>query len=82
MLRQRDSALAVLDLLERERAFGREGQVEWMRAPLLRGDLLAQSGDTTGAIRAYEEMIMRWRNANVPDIVAARSRLALLRAGR
>jgi tetratricopeptide (TPR) repeat protein len=82
MLRQRDSALAVLDLLEREQAFGREGQVEWMRAPLLRGELLSQSGDTTGAIRAYEEMIARWRGANVPDVAAARSRLAALRAGR
>jgi tetratricopeptide (TPR) repeat protein len=75
-----DSALVTLQRLMNERAFGLEGQDEWLRAPLLLGDLLLARGDSTGARKAYERLVDHWRLAPpaLPDLVAARSRLAVL----
>lgn len=81
---QRDSLLATLRILEGVRAYGREGQGDWMRVPLLIGDELARRGDSAGAVQSYEAMIARWRGApaDLPDLVAARSRLSALTGGR
>jgi Tfp pilus assembly protein PilF len=80
MLGRSDSALVMLHEVDRTAVFGHEGQLEWMRLPLLRGDLLARTGDTAGAIRAYEAMITRWRGASVPEVATARARLLALRS--
>lgn len=82
MAGRRDSALAALQALDTIPAFGREGQAEWMRVPLLIGDELARRGDAEGAARAYERLIARWRGADVPDVVTARRRLAAMGAPR
>jgi tetratricopeptide (TPR) repeat protein len=77
-LGQRDSVRAALEAARAERGFGVEGQDDWLRLPLLLGDVLLQSGDTAGAVGRYRELLERWRQAppDVPDLVSARERLA------
>jgi tetratricopeptide (TPR) repeat protein len=77
---QRDSAkTALLAVLDQE-GFGAEGQDDFIRAPLLLGDILLQLGDSAGAAKRYREFIDRWRAAppDLPDLVSARARLAAL----
>jgi tetratricopeptide (TPR) repeat protein len=73
-----DSARAVLARILDEDGFGFEGQEDWMRAPLLLGDLQLAAGDTVAARRSYERLLAQWRDAPpaLPDIAAARARLA------
>jgi tetratricopeptide (TPR) repeat protein len=76
----RDSAKAtLLALLDRE-GFGAEGQDDFLRAPLVLGDVLLQLGDSAGAAKRYREFIERWRAApaDLPDLLIARARLAAL----
>lgn len=79
-LGQRDSTRATLQALTLAGGFGGQGQDDWLRAPLLLGDVLLASGDTAGAIKRYQEVATRWRNApaDFPDLVTARARLAAL----
>ena len=77
---ERDSAkttlLAVLDSI----GFGAEGQDDYIRAPLVLGEVLLQQGDSVGAANRYRAFIDRWRAAppDLPDLVTARARLAAL----
>jgi tetratricopeptide (TPR) repeat protein len=83
MVGQIDSArVAVLRVLA-EPGFGYEGQEDWLRAPLVLGDLLLAQRDTAGAVKAYRRLLDQWRDAppELPDIVAVRTRLALLGGG-
>ncbi|MGI8497161.1 MAG: hypothetical protein ACR2OG_06220 [Gemmatimonadaceae bacterium] len=75
-----DSARSVLSRLLAEPTFGAEGQEDWLRAPLMLGDLLLARGDSTPAAAMYQRFLTQWREAppSLPDVVAARSRLRAL----
>ncbi len=75
-----DSARAALSRLLAEPAFGYEGQEDWLRTPLVLGDLLLAGGDSSGAATSYQRFLTQWREAppSLPDVVAARSRLRAL----
>jgi len=77
---QRDSAKTVLLTVLDRSGFGAEGQDDFIRAPLLLGDVLLQLGDSAGAAKRYREFIERWRAAppDIPDLATARTRLASL----
>jgi hypothetical protein len=81
-LGNRDSVRVALLALVDTDEFGGQGQDEWLRAPLLLGDVLLASGDSAGALKRYQEIATRWRDAppDTPDLVAARARLAALAA--
>jgi Tfp pilus assembly protein PilF len=83
-LGQRDSTRAALERVLDEKGFGVEGQDDWLRAPLLLGNVLLQAGDTAAAVRRYQEMVQRWREAplDAPDLVSARARLDALQGAR
>ena len=76
----RDSVRVVLERVVAGKGFGQEGQDDYLRAPLMLGDLLAQAGDTAGARRRFQEFVTRWKDApsDTPDLVTARARLAAL----
>jgi tetratricopeptide (TPR) repeat protein len=79
---QVDSARVVLREMLSARAFGTEGEIDWLHAPLILGDLLVAAGDTAGAIQRYRGLIDQWRDAPTesPDLVTARARLKTLAA--
>jgi tetratricopeptide (TPR) repeat protein len=82
-LGQPDSArLAVMRVINAP-GFGREGQEDWLHAPLVLGDILLAQHDTAGAVKAYQRLLEQWRGApaGLADVVATRTRLASLRAG-
>jgi hypothetical protein len=81
-LGNRDSVRVALLALVNTDEFGGQGQDEWLRGPLLLGDVLLASGDSAGALKRYQEIATRWRDAppDTPDLVAARARLAALAA--
>jgi tetratricopeptide (TPR) repeat protein len=83
-LGQRDSTRVALETLVDSGGFGGQGQDDWLRAPLLLGDVLLASGDSAGAVKRYQEVIARWRDApaDFPDLVTARARLSALTAAR
>jgi tetratricopeptide (TPR) repeat protein len=84
-LGMRDSVRAVLAAVIEGDGFGAQGQDDWLRAPLLLGDVLLALGDSAGAIKRYQEVATRWRDAppDTPDLVTVRARLAALaRVGR
>jgi tetratricopeptide (TPR) repeat protein len=74
----RDSVRVALIALADADEFGSQGQDEWLRAPLLLGDALLAMGDSAGAIKRYQEITTRWRDAtsDTPDLATARARLA------
>ncbi len=76
----RDSVRAVLEEVLSLKGFGVEGQEDYLRAPLLLGDILLQSGDTSGARRRFQEFAERWKDApsETPDLVIARTKLAAI----
>ncbi len=82
--RQQDSAVVALNAVATSPGFGAEGEAEWLRAPLLLGDLLLAAGDTAGALQRYRTVIEHWHEApsNLPDLVSAQARLKTLAAGR
>ena len=82
LLGQSDSARAVVMQLLDDRGFGTEGQEDWLRAPLVLGDLLRAQHDTAGALNAYQRLLDQWREAQpgLPDLIAARGRIAALRS--
>ena len=77
---ERDSAKTTLIAILDGEGFGAEGQDDFIRAPLLLGDVLLELGDSVGAAKRYREFIDRWRAAppDIPDLANARARLALL----
>ena len=79
-LGQSDSAQAAVLRVLAQNAFGREGQEDWLHAPLVLGDILLARRDTAGAIRAYQRLLDQWRGAppKLGDMLAARARLASL----
>jgi hypothetical protein len=79
---QMDSARAATNRILDYRAFGVEAQEDFLRAPLVLGDLLLANQDTAGAIRQYQRVIDQRRGAQreVSDVAAARTRLATLRS--
>jgi tetratricopeptide (TPR) repeat protein len=79
-LGNRDSVRVALIALADTDEFGSQGQDEWLRAPLLLGDVLLALGDSAGAIKRYQEITSRWRDAtsDTPDLATARARLAPL----
>lgn len=81
---QPDSAKSILTTVISHRGFGTEGDVEWLYAPLVLGDLLLATGDTAAAVPQYRAVMERWQEASsdLPDLVTARTRLKLLAAGR
>jgi len=81
-LGQRDSARAALRELNGQRAFGSEGEDDWLRSPLLLGDALLAAHDTAGATQAYQRLLDQWRDASpaTPDLASARRRLASIAA--
>ena len=74
---RQDSARALLATLLQNEAFGFEAQEDWLRAPILLGDLRLANGDTAGARQAYQLLLERWRDAprSLPDMIAVRGRL-------
>lgn len=82
-LGQADSARAAVLRVLALPAFGREGQEDWLHAPLVLGDILLAQRDTAGAIKAYQRILEQWRGAppKLADVVAARARLAALPVG-
>lgn len=86
-LGQTDSARAAMTRVLAERGYGTEGQEDWLRTPLVLGDMLLATGDTAAAMQAYSKLQEQWRDAQpgLPDAIIARNRIALLRhdhAGR
>ncbi len=83
LLGHADSARVVVMQLLAERGFGTEGQEDWLRAPLVLGDLLRAQHDTAGAVNAYQRLVDQWREAQptLPDLIVARGRIAALRSG-
>lgn len=81
---QTDSAKAALETVISRQAFGAEGEAEWLHAPIVLGELLLAAGDTAAAVPYYRAVMERWQEARVdlPDLVAARTRLRLLTAGK
>jgi tetratricopeptide (TPR) repeat protein len=79
---QMDSARAATNRILDYRAFGVEAQEDFLRAPLVLGDLLLANQDTAGAIKQYQRVIDQRRGAQreVSDVAAARTRLATLRS--
>ncbi|MDQ6886132.1 MAG: tetratricopeptide repeat protein [Gemmatimonadota bacterium] len=75
-----DSARAVLSRLLAEPTFGSEGQEDWLRVPLVLGDLLLAGGDSIAAATSYQRFLTQWREAppSLPDVVAARAGLRAL----
>lgn len=82
-LNQPDSARAAVLRMLAEPAFGREGQEDWLHAPLVLGDILVAQRDTAGAIKAYQRLLDQWRGAppELADLVATQTRLAALQRG-
>ena len=78
--RQRDSVRLLLEQVTAEKGFGQEGQDDFLRAPLLLGDLLLQDGDTVGARRRFQEFALRWKDApsDAPDMITVKARLAAI----
>jgi Tfp pilus assembly protein PilF len=78
-----DSALMAVRAVEEQRGFGFEGQDDWLRAPLVLGDLMLARHDTVGAVKEYQRLLARWRSAptHYMDAVTGRARLAALRSG-
>jgi tetratricopeptide (TPR) repeat protein len=76
----RDSVRVALEQVAADKGFGSEGQDDFLRVPLMLGDLLLQAGDTAGARRRFQEFATRWKDApsDTPDLVTARARLAAL----
>ena len=81
VLGQTDSARAAMSRVLAERGFGAEGEEDWLRAPLVLGDMLLAQHDTAGAMKAYVQLQEQWRDAQpgLPDAVVARNRIAMLR---
>ena len=81
LLGQSDSARAVVMQLLDDRGFGTESQEDWLRAPLVLGDLLRAQHDTAGALSAYQRLLDQWRDAQpgLPDLLAVQGRIAALR---
>jgi tetratricopeptide (TPR) repeat protein len=77
---ERDSAKTTLIAMLDSEGFGAEGQDDFIRAPLVLGDVLLELGDSVGAAKRYRQFIDRWRAAppDLPDLVTVRSRLAAL----
>jgi hypothetical protein len=75
-----DSARVLLATLLQNEAYGFEAQEDWLRAPMLLGDLRLANGDTAGARQAYQLLLERWREAprSLPDMIAVRGRLIAL----
>jgi tetratricopeptide (TPR) repeat protein len=76
-----DSARAAASRILETRAFGLEAQEDFLRAPLVLGDLAIAANDTAAAIKHYQQVVDRRRGAQleVTDVAAARTRLAALR---
>ena len=76
-----DSARAATSRILDQRVFGLEAQDDFLRAPLVLGDLAVAAHDTAGAIKHYQQVVDRRRGAQleVTDVAAARARLAMLR---
>lgn len=81
---QADSAKSALSAALAGKSFGTEGEIEWLHAPLVLGDLLLATGDTAAAVPQYRAVLERWQEApsDLPDLVTARTRLKVLAAGR
>ena len=81
-LGQMDSARVAVEAIGSMPGFGLEGQDDWLRAPIVLGDLLLARGDTAGASVQYQRFLNQWRGArsDLPDVAVARSRLASLGA--
>lgn len=81
LLGQTDSARAAMTRVLAERGFGTEGQEDWLRAPLVLGDMLLAVGDTAGAMQAYSRLQEQWRDAQpgLPEATIVRNRIAMLR---
>lgn len=79
-LGQRDSVRTVLSAVVDADGFGAQAEDDWLRAPLLLADALLALGDSVGAVKRYQDVATRWRDApqDMPDLVKARSRLAAL----
>lgn len=75
-----DSAKATLLRMLDDTGFGAEGQDEYIRVPLVLGDVLLELGDSVGAAARYQAFIDHWRAAppDLPDLLTARSRLTSL----
>ncbi|MGE5100399.1 MAG: hypothetical protein ACM3SX_10475, partial [Deltaproteobacteria bacterium] len=78
--RQVDSVKSTLLAVLTAEGFGAEGEDDWMRTPLLLGDALLATKDTAGAVRRYRDIVSQWRDApaDLPDLVAAKARLAAI----
>jgi lipopolysaccharide biosynthesis regulator YciM len=76
-----DSARAAASRILETRAIGLEAQEDFLRAPLVLGDLAIAANDTAAAIKHYQQVVDRRRGAQleVTDVAAARTRLAALR---
>lgn len=77
-----DSARMAASSVLTKRAFGLEAQDDFLRAPLVLGDLAMTAHDTAGALKHYQQVVDRRRGAQpeVTDVAAARARLAALRS--
>jgi tetratricopeptide (TPR) repeat protein len=75
-----DSARIAIEEALKERAFGLEAQEDYLRAPLVLGDLLIAQNDTVGAMKQYRRVIEERKGAQkeVVDVAAARTRIDLL----
>ena len=82
-LGQSDSARAAVTRVIAAPGFGREGQEDWLHAPLVMGDILLAQRDTAGAIKSYQRLLEQWHGAplGLSDVLATRARLASLQIG-
>jgi Tfp pilus assembly protein PilF/TolB-like protein len=80
-LGQLDSARAAIERIRKQKAFGYESQDEWMRAPIVLGDLRLAQHDTAGALREYEQVLEQMRGAppGMRSMAEAQTRIDMVR---
>jgi tetratricopeptide (TPR) repeat protein len=72
-----DSATALFNEVLGSEAYGAEAQEDWLRVPMMLGDLRLAAGDTAGAREAWGVLLRQWSSApaSTPELAAARARL-------